>query len=73
MNWWWWIPIGLAGWLLAGLAVGLCLGPVLRRSAEAGEALRHQLTKSDGQHRPSRDERQACLRRREDADGGDPS
>jgi hypothetical protein len=68
VNWWWWIPVGLAAWLLVGLAVGLGLGPVLRRSSEVGQ----QLTKSDG-HRPSRDERQACLPPTDDEDGGDPS
>jgi hypothetical protein len=39
MNPWWWIPIGLAIWLVAGLLLGLLIGPVLRRSSEAMEAL----------------------------------
>jgi hypothetical protein len=39
MNAWWWVPIGLAAWSGASLAVGLWLGPVLRRASQAREAL----------------------------------
>ena len=61
MNSWWWVPIGLATWFLVSLAVGLCVGPVLRRSTEAREALDGQWAGSDV-HRPRPwDERQASL------------
>ena len=49
MNSLWWIPIGLAAWFLLSLVVGLCLGPVLSRSAEAREALERQFPESDVQ------------------------
>jgi hypothetical protein len=39
MNAWWWVPIGLAAWFGVSLVVGLLLGPVLRRSSQAQEAL----------------------------------
>jgi len=55
----WWVPIGLAAWFLVSLAVGLCLGPVLRRSAEAREALERQLPEADVHQEPPQDERQA--------------
>ena len=59
VNPWWWLPIGLAAWFLIALLVGLCLGPVLRRTSEAWEAPEHQLTKSDDHRQPPRDERRA--------------
>ena len=59
MNSLWWVPIGLAAWFLVSLAVGLCLGPVLRRSTEAREALERQLPESDVHQEPPQDERQA--------------
>jgi hypothetical protein len=34
----WWVPIGLVVWLGFSLAVGLLLGPILNRSAQAREA-----------------------------------
>ncbi len=39
MNAWWWVPIGLVAWIGVSLAVGLLLGPVFKRSAQAREAL----------------------------------
>ena len=36
---WWWVPIGLAAWLLASVVIALCVGPVLRRSSQVREAL----------------------------------
>jgi hypothetical protein len=39
MNAWWWVPIGLVAWSGVSLAVGLWLGPVLRRASQAREAL----------------------------------
>jgi len=62
VNAWWWVPIGLAAWFLVALAVGLCLGPVLGRCAEAREALEGQLAESDVHYPRPRDERQASLR-----------
>ena len=43
MNAWWWVPIGLVAWLGVSLAVGLLLGPVLQRSAQARDALDAQV------------------------------
>ena len=34
VNSWWWLPIGLATWFLVSLAVGLLVGPALRRASE---------------------------------------
>jgi hypothetical protein len=59
VNSWWWVPIALAGWFLVSLAVGLCVGPVLRRSTEAREALEGQLAGSDVHHVRLWDELQA--------------
>jgi hypothetical protein len=39
MDPWWWVPISLAAWFLVALAIALCLGPVLKRSSQAREAL----------------------------------
>jgi hypothetical protein len=64
VNSWWWVPIGLAAWFLVSLAVGLCLGPFLRRSAEAREALERQFIESDVHHLPPRDEQPAALGQR---------
>lgn len=61
MNSWWWVPIGLAAWFLVSLAVGLCLGPVLKRSAEVREALESQLAESDVHHPRPWDELQASF------------
>ena len=61
MNAWWWVPIGLAAWFLLALAVGLCLGPVLRRSTEAREALEGQWAESDVHHPRPWDELQGSL------------
>ena len=59
VNPWWWVPIGLAAWFLVGLAVALCLGPVLRRSSHTWETLdREPGEKSDGRE-PPRDRRRA--------------
>jgi hypothetical protein len=35
----WWVPIGLVAWLGVSLAVGLLLGPILNRFAQAREAV----------------------------------
>jgi hypothetical protein len=39
VNAWWWVAIGLVAWCGVSLVVGLLLGPVLRRSSRAQEAL----------------------------------
>ena len=54
MSAWWWVPIGLAAWFGVALAVGLLLGPVLRRSSQAREALDTQLrgTRAGGEEPP---------------------
>ena len=38
MNAWWWVPISLVAWVAVSVAVGLWLGPVLRRCSQAREA-----------------------------------
>jgi hypothetical protein len=46
MNAWWWVPIGLAAWSVVSLAVGVWLGPVLRRSARTRDVLDAQMGQS---------------------------
>ena len=59
MDMWWWVPIGLAAWFLASVAIGLCIGPVLRRFSQVRESLDQQFREiSDGDGSP-RDEQQA--------------
>jgi hypothetical protein len=50
VNSWWWVPIGLAAWFLVSLAVGLCLGPILRRCSEARDALERQFVNPGVHH-----------------------
>jgi hypothetical protein len=64
MSAWWWVPIGIVTWSGIAIAVGLLLGPVLRRSSQAREALEAQMGQMgqtpaehegpppDGQQRP---------------------
>jgi hypothetical protein len=52
----WWVPIGLAAWLLVAIVAALCIGPVLRRSSEARKALDQQLRDRSGAAEPSQDE-----------------
>ena len=60
MDPWWWVPIGLAAWFLVALAIALCIGPVLRRSSQAREALDQQLRETPNEpHEPPGDKRQA--------------
>jgi hypothetical protein len=40
----WWVPIGLAAWFGVAVVAALFIGPALRRSSEAREALERQLT-----------------------------
>jgi hypothetical protein len=46
MNPWWWVPIGLVAWFALAVAVGLLLGPVLRRSSQARDALDRQASEA---------------------------
>jgi hypothetical protein len=39
MSAWWWVLIGLAGWLSVSLAVGLLLARFFRHAAQARDAL----------------------------------
>jgi hypothetical protein len=56
---WWWVPIGLAAWFLVAVVIGLCIGPVLRRSSQVRESLDQQVAEiSDGYGSPG-DERDA--------------
>jgi hypothetical protein len=50
MNAWWWVPIGLVAWSGVSLAVGLRLGPVLRRCSQAREALDAQVPQTPAGH-----------------------
>jgi len=34
----WLIPVGIAAWFLVAIVVGLCVGPLLGRCSQAGEA-----------------------------------
>lgn len=38
MDAWWWVPVAMTAWFVIALAVGLWLGPVLRRWSQASEA-----------------------------------
>ena len=68
MDLWWWVLIGLAAWFLVALGIALFIGPVLRRSSQAWEALDQQLGEIPGKlHEPPRiiggsrsDEREAA-------------
>jgi hypothetical protein len=59
VNPWWWVPIGLAAWFLVAIVASLLIGPVLRRSSQAGESLSQEPEETSNGHKPSRDERQA--------------
>ena len=60
VNAWWWVPIGLVAWFLIALALGLFLGPLLRRCGAAREALEGQLPESDVNHPRPWDELQGA-------------
>ncbi len=55
----WWVPIGLAAWFGVAIVAALCIGPVLRRSSEARQALDQQLRDLPGEYGTSQDEPQA--------------
>jgi hypothetical protein len=60
MNPWWWVPIGLVAWFLVALAIALFVGPLLKRSSQAREALERQSGEMpDEPHEPSPDELEA--------------
>ena len=48
MGLWWWVLIGLAAWFLVALGISLYVGPVLRRSSQALEAIDQQLGEVPG-------------------------
>jgi hypothetical protein len=59
MDLWWWVLIGLAAWFLVALGIGLYIGPVLRRSSQALEAIDQQLEEVPGKpHEPPSRKRQ---------------
>jgi hypothetical protein len=59
MDLWWWVLIGLAAWFLVALGIGLYIGPVLRRSSQAWEAIDQQLGGKPGKpHEPPSHKRQ---------------
>jgi hypothetical protein len=58
---WWWVPIGLAAWFLVAIVVSLLIGPVLRRSSEAREALDREREDTSGEGKPSQGQRRASL------------
>jgi hypothetical protein len=56
---WWWVPIGLAAWFLVAVVVGLCIGPVLRRSSRVRESLDQEFKEMGDEGEPPKDARQA--------------
>jgi hypothetical protein len=58
MNAWWWVPIGLVAWFAVSVAVGLWLGPVLRRCSQAREALEARMGEMPGRLQEPRQYRQ---------------
>ena len=46
MDPWWWVPIGLAAWLLVAVLVAPCVGAVLKRCSQTREAIDQQLSES---------------------------
>jgi hypothetical protein len=64
VNPWWWVPIGLAAWLLVAIGIGMLIGPVLRRSSHTREALdqaylNQEFEETPEKREPPQDERQA--------------
>ena len=59
MDLWWWVLIGLAAWFLVALGIAVYIGPVLRRSSQAWEAIDQQLGEIPGKpHEPPAHKRQ---------------
>ncbi|MGH3419812.1 MAG: hypothetical protein ACRDOD_09510 [Streptosporangiaceae bacterium] len=50
MDVWWWVPIDLAAWCRASVVIALCIGPVLRRSAQVRESLDQQFAETTYEH-----------------------
>jgi hypothetical protein len=70
----WWVPIGLAAWFGVAVVAALFIGPALRRSSEAREALEQQLKDMPDGHEPSQDEWQTMPAQRGPGAGdGQPS
>jgi len=58
MDVWWWVLIGLAAWFLVALGISLFIGPVLRRSSQAWQAIDQQLGEIPGKpNEPPSDKR----------------
>jgi hypothetical protein len=55
----WWVPISLAAWFGVAVVAALFIGPALRRSSEAREALEQQVKDMPDGYEPSQDEWQA--------------
>jgi hypothetical protein len=60
----WWVPIGLAAWFGVAVVAALFIGPALRRSSEAREALEQQVKDMPDGYEPSQDEWQALPEQR---------
>jgi hypothetical protein len=63
VNSWWWVPIGLAAWILVAVVLGLCIGSVLRHSSEVRESLDQQAREKSGGHESARDQATLTLKR----------
>ena len=50
MDPWWWVPIGLAAWLLVAVLVAPCAGAVLKRCSQTREYIDQQLSEMPGGH-----------------------
>jgi hypothetical protein len=55
MNPWWWVPIGLATWLVAGVAAALVAGQVLWRRSQA-------LLAADQEEKPGQPQKTSAAR-----------
>ena len=55
----WWVPVGLAAWLLVAVVIGLCIGRVLRRCSQVRESIDQKLEEMSDEREPLKDERQA--------------
>ena len=56
MNSWWWVAVGLVAWCGVAVVIGLCIGPVLKRSSRVRESLDQQWAQVSTGHEPARDD-----------------
>ena len=56
----WLIPVGIAGWFLVAIVVGLCVGPVLGRCSQARKAADQQWMRASGTPEPTSRDRQVA-------------